>query len=167
MIIWRTDMSVLTRMSSPKLVLGISYMLESVRGLFFFMKYLYFHVASPGLFRINRSSIFFRLDIASSIFFIAWSFVAILQSSPVRTAASTKTPKGLTTMPIFSSAYESNILFGKVASLWTSESPSLSVNYFLVIWNISSDTEGQCPLAQTVTVLVIPTIHPPIPNFIS
>ena len=167
MILWRTDMSVLTRISFPKLVFWIAHRLECVRGLFFFMKYLYFHVASPGSFRINRSNIFFSTFLASSILFIAWSSVAILQSSQVRAAASAKTPKGLTTALILSSASESNILLGQVASFWTSESPRLSIYCSLSSEMWALILKDSAHWLKAVTVLVVPTIHPPIPNFIS
>ena len=120
MSLLRRDLSVLTGLPFLKLVLGMLYRLESVRGYCFFRTYLYFHVVSPDSLRINRFSITFSTS-SCFLFFIAWTFLAKSQSSSVCATASAKTPKCLTTV---------------------------STSIFFVIWNVSYHAEGQCPLAQ-------------------
>ena len=147
MILWRTDMSVLTRMYFPKLVFWISHRLESVRGLFFFMKYLYFHVASLGSFRINRSNIS-DLNLLVPFCLLLGPLWQYCKTHKYVLLLQRKHQK-VWRLRWFVHCLWIQYSFGSSRFFLNQWVTKIEHKLFLIIWNVSSHTEGQCPLAQS------------------
>ena len=163
-VLRRRDLSVLTSLSFPKLVLGIPYRLES-EGVLFFQDIFVLSCCFTRLME-NQS---FQHNVFDLIvlfyFFIAWTPLAMLQSSSVRAAASAKTPNAwqlwrfclLSLNPMF--FYGMSLFCVRVSHQGWAQVISLSSE----IWAIM--LKDSAHWLKAVTVLVMPTIPPPISQF--